>query len=418
MWRLHQKERNNYTLYELAQTFSDTGDADEGVPYMIKWLFKDFVQQYEYRFPIGEQWAATQIQVGVVYNLSYFTLYNFYNREICHKKPQVFRQMLLRTLVNMQFDFDFNNVLAKVIDATADLSRREQTLYTRDLDSSKRATKANTFVGSTSEDEDNEQVITHDTTDTSRSTANETSSSSSSTHAEAEVNDTETRNLASTGTHTAQKTDVNDTDETNSGTNSSTTTTRVVASDYPQSTVDTTIPLDWDYASQANDSRVTGSGTSSNTRALDSTDTSSLQESNSGSDTGTVTKVNTSEQDGSVTNQGTAQNTATATIERDGTDTTTQDNTRNIAINNTENETTQETKADDIEDNTDKQISYKEMSGISLNSLQLQLFEKYDSFYKRLLDNVNKCFISLYINEDRDGWLDPSLNILSAWYDH
>ena len=119
-----------------------------------------------------------------------------------------------------------------------------------------------------------------------------------------------------------------------------------------------------------------------------------------------------------MTNQATAQNTATATLEKDGTDTTTEDINKTTAILNTNNETTRDTQADDIEDNTDTQISYKEMSGISLNSLQLQLFEKYDSFYKRLLDNVNKCFISLYINEDRDGWLDPSLNILSAWYDH
>ena len=383
---------------------------------MIKWLFKDFVQQYEYRFPIGQEWAATQIQVGVVYNLSYFTLYNFYNREICHKKPQVFRQMLLRTLVNMQFDFDFNNVLAKVIDATADLSRREQTLYTRDLDSTRTGTHENRFSGNTTENEDNEQVVTHDTTDTSRSTTNETSSSSSSTEAESSLTDTETRNLATTGSHTSAKTDVNDTDETTSGTNSTNTTTRNVASDYPQSTVDTTVPLDWDYASGANDTHSTGSGTNSSTRALDATTTSNLQESSTGSDTGTVGKQSSSDQSASVTNQATAQNTATATLEKDGTDTTTEDINKTTAILNTNNETTRDTQADDIEDNTDTQISYKEMSGISLNSLQLQLFEKYDSFYRRLLENVNKCFISLYINEDRDGWLDPSLNILSAWY--
>lgn len=384
---------------------------------MIKWLFKDFKGAYTWQYIQNGEWTDKSIQMGVIYNMSYFMLYNFYNREICHKKPQVFRQMLLRTLVNMQFDFDFNTILEKIVEATADLSRREQTLYTRDLDSTRTGTHENRFSGNTTENEDNEQVITHDTTDTSRSTTNETSNSSSSTEADSSLTDTETRNLATSGSHTSAKTDVNDTDETTSGTNSTNSTTRNVASDYPQSTVDTTRPLDWDYASGANDTHSTGSGTNSSTRALDSTATSNLQESSTGSDTGTVSKQSSSDQSASVTNQATAQNTATATLEKDGTDTTTEDLNKTTAISNTNNETTRDTQADDIEDNTDTQISYKEMSGINLNSIQLQLFQKYDSFYKRLLDNINKCFISLYINEDRDGWLDPSLDILSAWFD-
>ena len=55
------------------------------------------------------------------------------------------------------------------------------------------------------------------------------------------------------------------------------------------------------------------------------------------------------------------------------------------------------------------------MTVLDLNDRQLKLFDQFRSFYKTLLNRLENCFISTYIDDERDGYLDPSVNLMSMW---
>lgn len=374
---------SNMTLYEMAVSMSEDGDAQAAFPYLITWLLKDFFNNYRYNdIRYSDEYA---------YNIAYFLVYNFINREVCSSKPDVFRTKLLTQLVNMNLDHDFNNILQSLKDATVDLKRIETVNNTKNIDKTSLTTNNLQTIQSGTEVEDSNNVLTHNVSDkTTNNLIDETTFND-------ETNSSSNASSSGSSEHTASG--------TNNGTSSSNSsnTNRTVRSDYPQSTVDTSVPLDWDYASGAQD--VSDSNNSSST----STDTTS--------NSGKTTSDAESSSSGSNKHTGTETLEHTGTVEslKTGTDSNKNDST--ITKNNTtRNEGTSE--VDDIENSTEdisRNETWSGISGIELNSIQLNLINKYGSFYSRMLNKLETCFISVYIDDDRDGYIDPSINLMSAW---
>ena len=62
-------KNSNMTLYEMAMSMSEEGDAQAAFPYLIKWLLKDFWSNYQYNgIKYTDEYA---------YNVAYFLVYNF-----------------------------------------------------------------------------------------------------------------------------------------------------------------------------------------------------------------------------------------------------------------------------------------------------------------------------------------------------
>ena len=376
-------KNSNMTLYEMAVSMSEDGDAQAAFPYLITWLLKDFWSNYQYN--------GVKYTDEYAYNVAYFLVYNFINREICSSKPEVFRTKLLAQLVNMNLDHDFNKILQDLKDATVNLTRDEKVKDTKNIDKTSNTTNNLQTKQTGTETVDGTNVLTHNTTSTN----------TLATKDETTFNDTNTQSATSNSTGSS----TNSTSGTNESTsnNKSNSSGRTVNSDYPQSTVDTTKPLDWDYASGAQD-------TSNN-----STDTSTSKDTT----TNTGNSSSTSESTASGSNKHTGTNildhTGTVTDTKTGTDTTKDDSTVTTDMTTTNTGTTaSDDNISSVGDLT-RLETWSSMSGVELNNLQLDIYNKYGSFYRRLINNLETCFISVYIDDDRDGYLDPSINLMSAW---
>lgn len=376
-------KNSNMTLYEMAVSMSEDGDAQAAFPYLITWLLKDFWSNYQYNgIKYTDEYA---------YNVAYFLVYNFINRETCSSKPEVFRTKLLAQLVNMNLDHDFNKILQDLKDATVNLTRDEKVKDTKNIDKTSTTTNNLQTKQTGTNTVDGTNVLTH----------NITSTNTLATKDETTFNDTNTQSATSNGTGSS----TNSTSGTNESTsnNTSNSSGRTVNSDYPQSTVDTTKPLDWDYASGAQDT--------SNT----STDTSTSKDTTSSNSTSSSTSENTASGSNKHTGTNTLDRTGTVTDTKTGTDTTKDDSTVTTDM------TTANTGTTTLDDNIssvgdiNRLETWSSMSGIELNNLQLDIYNKYGSFYRRLINKLENCFISVYIDDDRDGYLDPSVNLMSAW---
>lgn len=401
------KNQDNLTLYELAIKMSDNDDAQEGFPLLVKWLLEDFWNNYTYNgIPYSKEYA---------YNIAYFTIYNFINREICSSKPEVFRTKFLKEIVNMNLDADFYSVLASLKDATIELTKKVVTsndmiitsdeTITNDLKNNIKST--DNFNGEVTLEHNTKNTETTEATNTSTkdttvdNTNNSTSEQSVEESKNGKINYTDTKNKTS------------ESDNTHS--DSSDKTLRNVISDYPQSTIDTTIVNDWDYASGATDQVENTDNTGTNKTVF--TEDTSLNH--------TETSENTKNIDSNENVSGTSKTTedtdvtsnvnGTTTNELTGTDKT---NTSNIDTTNREESktgTVSTNKNKEIENDVDSLHTWTGMTGLELNANQIKLFNKYKSFYNTLLKNLENCFISVYVDEDRDGYLDPSVNLMSAW---
>ena len=376
-------KNNNMTLYEMAVSMSEDGDAQAAFPYLITWLLKDFWSNYQYN--------GVKYTDEYAYNVAYFLVYNFINREICSSKPEVFRTKLLAQLVNMNLDHDFNKILQDLKDATVNLTRDEKVKDTKNIDKTSTTTNNLQTKQTGTNTVDGTNVLTH----------NITSTNTLATKDETTFNDTNTQSATSNGTDSS----TNSTSGTNESTsnNTSNSSGRTVNSDYPQSTVDTTKPLDWDYASGAQD-------TSNN-----STDTSTSKDTTSNTSNSSSTSESTASGSNKHTGTNTLDRTGTVTDTKTGTDTTKDDSTVTTDM------TTANTGTTTLDDNIssvgdiNRLETWSSMSGIELNNLQLDIYNKYGSFYRRLINKLENCFISVYIDDDRDGYLDPSINLMSAW---
>ena len=374
---------SNMTLYEMAVSMSEDGNAQAAFPYLITWLLKDFWSNYQYN--------GVKYTDEYAYNVAYFLVYNFINREICSSKPEVFRTKLLTQLVNMNLDHDFNQILHDLKDATVNLTRDEKVKDTKNIDRTSTTTNNLQTKQTGTNTVDGTNVLTH----------NITSNNTLATKDETTFNDTNTQSATSKGTGSSTNS-ASGTNESTSN-NTSNSSGRTVNSDYPQSTVDTTKPLDWDYASGAQDTSNNSTSTSSSTDTTTSEGTSSSTSESTASGSNKHTGTNTLDRTGTVTDTKT------------GTDTTKDDSTVTTDM------TTANTGTTALDDNIssvgdlNRLETWSSMSGIELNNLQLDIYNKYGSFYKRLINKLENCFISVYIDDDRDGYLDPSVNLMSAW---
>lgn len=408
---INTPNRSNMTLYEMSESMSENGDAQEAFPYLIKWLMKDFWSNYKYNgIPYSDEYA---------YNIAYFVVYNFINREICSKKPEVFRSKFLKEIVNMNLDSDFNNILQDIKNATAELQSSKQDSYSSEKNSNKTRTDNLKNTSSSTNVTDSTNKTTYNNTRT-----NNIENNNSITYNEQNsINGTNTLNKTSDNTTTVngEHNNTNTVDITNkidsennitdSGSN------RIVGSDYPQSTVDTTHVGDWDYASNAQDTTTK----STNKNVLDSKDVKSgttqdvYNENNktvsslSGVDTTTINSLN------KHTGENSSSQSGTTTDSKTGSDTNDIDSTvtNNGEVNYTG--TVNNTDVDNINGSDTVESSWTNLSGIQLNELQLSLYDKYGTFYSRLLTNLEHCFLSIYIDDDRDGYIDPLVNLMSAW---
>lgn len=376
-------KNNNMTLYEMAVSMSEDGDAQAAFPYLITWLLKDFWSNYQYN--------GVKYTDEYAYNVAYFLVYNFINREICSSKPEVFRTKLLTQLVNMNLDHDFNKILQDLKDATVNLTRDEKVKDTKNIDKTSTTTNNLQTKQTGTETVDGTNVLTH----------NITSTNTLATKDETTFNDTNTQSATSNGTGSSTNSASGTNESTSNNTNNS--SGRTVNSDYPQSTVDTTKPLDWDYASGAQDTSNKSNDTSTSKDTTTNTSNSSSTSESTASGSNKHTGTNTLDRTGTVTDTKT------------GTDTTKDDSTVTTDI------TTANTGTTTLDDNIssvgdiNRLETWSSMSGIELNNLQLDIYNKYGSFYRRLINKLETCFISVYIDDDRDGYLDPSINLMSAW---
>lgn len=388
---------NNMTLYEMAYSMSDSNpqDAQEAMPYFIKWLLKDFAENYSF----NEEGYSDEY----MYNIAYFLMYNFINRESCSKVPEVFRTKLLKEIVNMNLNHDFYSLLNDIKSSTAELTK---TIRTDD---------DNIHIGDNLQTNNlNEQRVATDAvngTDTTTFNTTQTSDTDSSTVSNGEVvTDTDTTNSNTKTLGTKDKTTNNTTDTTTHNTTDSTQqTNRSVATDYPQSTVNTQTVGSWTYASGAQDQTGSASTSKTGTDATARTGTTDLDRSGTISDSGS----------GSVDDTTTTQNEtivdATDTTRKTGTETLgkVSNETVNSSTNNTGTVHVENSSSDERDIATDE--SWTGMSGFELNAAQVEIYSKHDNFYKELMHRFENCFISVYVDEDRDGWLDPSVNLLSQW---
>lgn len=377
---------SNMTLYEMAVSMSETGDAQEAFPYLINWLFKDFFDNYKYN--------DTKYDDSYAYNIAYFLLYNFINRESCSKIPEVFRTKLLKELVDMNLDADFNTIVTGIKNATNELSRlknidntseiTKSDLVTHDVDNTTTGT-----VGSVGND-----TITHNTLDTTNVSSTSEGEVHNQSNTSSSQNDLQTL----------------DTKVESDGTNNSENDvwTRNMNMDYPQSSIANTSqpspgPSDfgWTYASNGSDNKTDND-----------TDVTTHDET---TNTGTV--ENESSLSSQNTSTGTTSNEATgnSTLSKTGTDSNakSETTTHNLNVATTGTVSTSDTINTDI--GIDVSETWSGMTGAELNSLQLDLINKYGSFYKRLMNKFENCFISIYVDEERDGWLDPNVDLMSQW---
>lgn len=403
----HTPRKSNMTLYEMAESMSENTDAQEAFPYLVTWLLKDFWDNYKYNgVPYSQEYA---------YNIAYFTVYNFINREICNSKPEVFRSKFLKEIVNMNLDSDFYSILSNLKSSTVELTRKINTKDDNTNNSS--GTTTNDLLTSVDETDTTtgKNVVTHNTSDVADVTSTVTSEATGSGNSESTSTNTETINTSNvTDSDSTSSSNTNDTSNT-SGTITNNNKQRTVNTDYPQSTVNTTVVGSWTYASGAQDIDVNNSENNSsettNIGSSSSTDTTDTTVTN----TGTVTNDGNGSTTSNTESSSTTDNTGKTTINRSGDDTTdiTNTDTKTASTSNTgtvsfDNESTDNRLIDTTE-------TWMGMTGLELNMHQLEMFDKFKSFYNKLLTRLENCFISVYVDEDRDGYLDPSINLMSAW---
>ena len=403
------QNQDNPTLYELAIKMSDNNDAQEGFPLLVKWLLNDFWNNYTYNgIPYSKEYA---------YNIAYFTIYNFINREICSSKPEVFRTKFLKEIVNMNLEADFYSVLASLKDATVELTKKVVTSNDMLIKSDETVVNDLRNNISSTDNFNGESTLEHNTTNTETTSATNTSTKDTTVNNTANSSSDQTVNETKTGkkNYTDTKDSTLTSNETTS--DSGNETIRNVLTDYPQSTVDTTIANNWDYASGATDQIKNNSNSKTNT-GTNKEDTT-LTHDQTDNDTKNLTGKETVSGTGKTIEDTDITNNVSSTITNalTGTDTTNTSNTDTLSREETKTGNVKTNTNKDIKNDIDSTHTWMGMTGLELNANQIKLFDKYKSFYNKLLTRLENCFISVYVDEDRDGYLDPSVNLMSAWVD-
>ena len=399
------------TLYEIASAMSETDDAQVGYPKLVKFLFNSFWNHYKYNgTPYSKEYA---------YNIAYFLIYNFMNREVCSKNLNVFRSKLLNEVVNMNKNKDFYNILTGLAEASVDLKRQLDT--TDAFTSAKDGTTTNnlTDTSNSSQTSNNTTEGTLKNTGSSNNYQNTTGSTSAHGTVDTTTEGSGSTTTDNTGSASSTNKSTNSSTSSSSNENSSTNTTRSVLTDYPQSSIDSTTPAigDWTYASGARDEKGSTSGTSTDTT------TASSNTSDEGSSS-TTTHNKASSTTKGTTKQVSDSTTATTGHTDGGNSTTTDqsttgkdDTTTTAEVTDTHTGTVQQVSNTDDNRTIATTEVWSGLTNLDKNDAQLRLYDTYGTFYSALLQNFEKCFISVYVDPDRDGWLDPTIDLLSEWED-
>lgn len=403
------KMRDNMTLYEMAYSMSDSEpqDAQEALPYLVNWLFKNFSENYTFN--------NEHLDDGVWYNIAYFIMYNFINREVSSKIPEVFRTKLLKEIVNMNLDHDFFSLIDDIKNTTAQLTKNIVTSDDlihdgTDLRTDNLASSLTRTDGINATD-----TITHNLTESTDIDTTTTTDGKVITDTDTTSNNTKTLNTTETETDNLKDQTTFNTNDTTTNNLSKSVSNRNVLTDYPQSTVNTQTVGSWNYASGASDTTGTENNTGNielaktGTQTIDKTGTKTVANTGTVQDAGTGTVDDTTTTQGKTIVDGTEAKTKTGTESTQ----TVSNETEGKQSTNTGTVTTDSDYTDNRDINTNE--TWNNMSGFELNSAQLEIYSRHDNFYKTLMRRINNCFISIYVDEDRDGWIDPSVNLFAQW---
>lgn len=403
------KMRDNMTLYEMAYSMSDSDpqDAQEALPYLVNWLFKEFSENYTFN--------EEKLDDGVWYNIAYFLMYNFINREVGSKLPEVFRTKLLKEIVNMNLDHDFFSLIADIKNTTAQLTKEivtsdDLTHDGTDLRTDNLASSLTRTDGINASDTTTHNITERTDVDTTTTTEGEVVTDTDTTS-----NNTKTLNTTETETDNLQDQTTFNTHDLTTNNLSKSVSNRNVLTDYPQSTVNTQTVGSWTYASGASDTTGTENNTGTSDLAKTGTQTTAKTGTKAVADTGTVTDEGTGTVDDTTTTQGETVVDGTEVKTKTGTESTQKvsNETEGKQSTNTGTVTTDYDYTDERDIETNE--TWTNMSGFELNSAQLEIYARHDNFYKTLMRRINNCFISIYVDEDRDGWIDPSVNLFAQW---
>lgn len=403
------KMRDNMTLYEMAYSMSDNEpqDAQEALPYLVNWLFKDFSKNYTFN--------NEHLDDGVWYNIAYFIMYNFINREVGSKIPEIFRTKLLKEIVNMNLDHDFFSLIDDIKNTTAQLTKNIVTSDDlihdgTDLRTDNLASSLTRTDGINATD-----TITHNITENTDIDTTTTTDGNVITNTDTTSNNTKTLNTTETETDNLKDQTTFNTNDTTTNNLSKSVSNRNVLTDYPQSTVNTQTVGSWNYASGASDTTGTENNTGTSELAKTGTQTIDKTGTKTVANTGTVQDAGTGTVDDTTTTQGKTIVDGTEAKTKTGTESTqtVSNETEGKQSTNTGTVTTDSDYTDNRDINTNE--TWNNMSGFELNSAQLEIYSRHDNFYKTLMRRINNCFISIYVDEDRDGWIDPSVNLFAQW---
>lgn len=336
------------TLYELAQTF-DNDIQNEGLPKLTQWLFSKYYSQFE-----------GTLQQGIAAEFISAFIRKYLNREIFHKSKDVFKSSLYYEL-EKYFDYlstvqdEYKNLISADIglNETESIDRNlmDVTLYDGSIDTTNEGTLKNTGT------------ITSEGTNTRTDDLTQNIN----------TNNTRTDNLSSNTT------------SQNIGTVGI--AERNIASDYPQSNVSQGVDpiFNYDYASGSNDRHTTETRDTSNTSNTTNTGTQSNE--------GTNTTKNT----------GTSKNTTDNTQTNDLTSTT---NNTGSSTSNSKNDKT-------VDEGIKKQTKRDSISAFDKLLKILDYLDKnpYSPIYT-VIEKMDKYFISMYVDEDRDGYIADDINLL------
>lgn len=403
------KMRDNMTLYEMAYSMSESEpqDAQEALPYLVNWLFKNFSENYTFN--------NEHLDDGVWYNIAYFIMYNFINREVSSKIPEVFRTKLLKEIVNMNLDHDFFSLIDDIKNTTAQLTKNIVTSDDlihdgTDLRTDNLASSLTRTDGINATD-----TITHNVTENTNIDTTTTTDGKVITDTDTTSNNTKTLNTTETETDNLKDQTTFNTNDTTTNNLSKSVSNRNVLTDYPQSTVNTQTVGSWNYASGASDTTGTENNTGNIELAKTGTETIDKTGTKTVANTGTVQDAGTGTVDDTTTTQGKTIVDGTEAKTKTGTESTqtVSNETEGKQSTNTGTVTTDSDYTDNRDINTNE--TWTNMSGFELNSAQLEIYSRHDNFYKTLMRRINNCFISIYVDEDRDGWIDPSVNLFAQW---
>lgn len=355
--------QSHNTLYELTEADYNSDPAQ-----LAFWLFNDYYNRF-----------STDIQKAVAGTFISNFIRKYYNREMWHKNKNVFRSSLyydlnkyFEYLANVTDEYTRLAVASITLDETINRERTDEGHKNREGTIDDTGTQSTTYGSdikntlSGTNDQTNDLTVSNSGTQTTDS------------------NNTLTRDLKGTS-------QVKNSNNSNDHTVNS-------VSDYPQANLNnkgTSPSFSWDYASGLNESTTTTNGNSDSNTESTNTGTEGTN--------GTNTVTNDLQ---TKTTGGT-----TSTIKNESDTNTTGDSKTTNDLNKTikDIEASNGTISESIKTNRGILTEFDRL----LKLLDYMDKNPYNPIFK-VIEKLEKNFISTYIDEDRDGYIDPDVDLLKV----